>query len=57
MSWVSWVTFLEHKNPRFNRNPGSFNTYINPVVSQRFSEERELLMLKFSTFVGLGWRK
>ena len=31
--------------------------YIITVVSQRFSEERELLRLKFRMFVRLGWCK
>jgi hypothetical protein len=31
--------------------------YLFTVVSQRFSEERELLRLKFRMFVRLGWCK
>jgi hypothetical protein len=36
---------------------GSVNFGVKPVVSQRFSEERELLRFKFRMFVGVGWCK
>ena len=31
--------------------------YVESVVSQCFSEERDLLRLKFRIFVGVGWCK
>jgi hypothetical protein len=40
-----------------NSLAGALINYLASVVSQRFSEERELLRLKFRMFVRLGWCK
>jgi hypothetical protein len=47
---------VDNAHQRF-QNSNAFAINIKSVVSQRFSEERELLRLKFRMFVRLGWCK